>query len=136
MSGIWGFAPLSPEEGAAIWRKLQGFYDHGLILVAEIDGKPAGLCLTLSALRRNAGVGLAAPRTARLAVLAVLPPFRFKGLEAALLIECFRSARRSGVMHFEFSQIAESNQMMNKIIQSTDQTRKSRVYRVYQKTRK
>jgi len=131
LSEIWGFAPLSSEEGAAIWHKLQGFYDHSLILVAEIDGKPAGLCLTLSALRRSTGVSV--PRTARLAVLAVLPPFRFKGLEAALIIECFRRARRSGVIRFEFSQIAESNQMMNKIIQNADWAMRSRVYRVYRK---
>ncbi|MDD4239777.1 MAG: hypothetical protein PHT62_14710 [Desulfotomaculaceae bacterium] len=133
MSGIWGFAPLSPEEGAAIWRKLQGFYDPSLLLVAEIDGKPAGLCLTLSVLKRNSGMAMAGPQTARLAVLAVLPAFRFKGLEAALIIECFRRACRRGVMRFEFSQIAENNQMMNKIIQSADQARKSRVYRVYRK---
>jgi GNAT superfamily N-acetyltransferase len=133
MPGIWGFAPLSPEEGAATWRKLQGFYDPGLILVAEIDGKPAGLCLTLSLLRRNSGMALAGPPAARLAVLAVLPYYRFRGLEAALIIECLRRARRRGVMRFEFSQIAESNQMMNKIIQNMGQSRKGRVYRVYRK---
>lgn len=133
MAGIWGFMPLSPEEGAAIWQKLQGFYDHGLILVAEMNGKPVGLCLTLSSLRRNSDMALAGLKTARLAVLAVLPAFRFKGLEAALIIECFRRARRRGVIYFEFSQIAESNQMMNKIIQSTDRVRQSRVYRVYRK---
>lgn len=132
MRDIWGFAPLSPEEGTAIWRKLQGFYDHGLILIAEIDGKPAGLCLTLSLLRRN--MVTAVPATARLAVLAVLPSFRFKGLEAALIVECIRRARRKGIISFEFSQIAESNKMMNKIIQNTGRSRKSRIYRVYRKT--
>ena len=134
MQGIWGFAPLSPEEGTAVLSRLKGFYDPGLILIAEVDEKPAGLCLTLLALRRNSGGALAGPRTARLAVLAVLPPFRFKGLEAALIIECIRRAVRRGVMRFEFSQIAESNRMMNKIIQNTGQARKGRVYRVYRKT--
>ncbi|TEB17181.1 hypothetical protein Psfp_00685 [Pelotomaculum sp. FP] len=134
MPGIWGFAPLSPEEGAAIWRRLKGFYDPGLILIAEVDGKPAGLCLTLLALRRNTGMALAGPGAARLAVLAVLPPFRFKGLEAALILECIRRAGRRGVMRFELSQIAESNRMMNKIIQNMGQARKGRVYRVYRRT--
>jgi GNAT superfamily N-acetyltransferase len=132
MQDIWGFAPLSPEEGAAVWRKLQGFYDKSLILIAEVSGKPAGLCLTLSAKIRN--VAAAVPKTARLAVLAVLPAFRFMGLEAALIAECFRRARRRGVITFEFSQVAENNRMMNKIIQSTGGSRKSSVYQVYRKT--
>jgi GNAT superfamily N-acetyltransferase len=129
---IWGFAPLSPEEGAAIWRKLQGYYDKSLILIAEVNGKPAGLCLTLSAIRRN--VVTAVPKTARLAVLAVLPAYRFKGIEATLIAECFRRAQRKGIINLEFSQIAENNRMMNKIIQSTGWSRKSRVYQVYRKT--
>lgn len=133
MPDVWGFAPLSPEEGAAIWSKLRGFYDPGLILVAEIDGKPAGLCLTLSLLKRNSGMLPAGPKTARLAVLAVLPAYRFKGLEAVLIIECLRRARQRGVMRFEFSQIAESNQMMNKIIQNMGQATKGRSYRVYRR---
>jgi GNAT superfamily N-acetyltransferase len=131
MQDIWGFAPLSPEEGAAIWRRLKGFYDPGLILIAEMDGKPAGLCLTLSLLKRNSGMALAGSRTARLAVLAVLPAFRFKGLEAALILECILRARRRGVLRFELSQIAESNRMMNKIIQNMGQAKKGKTYRVY-----
>lgn len=134
MPDIWGFTPLSPEEGVAIWRKLQGVYDPGLILIAEVNGKPAGLCLTLSLSGRNSAITLAGSRSARLAVLAVLPAFRFKGLEAALIMECFRRARRRGIVLLEFSQIAESNRMMNKIIRNTGHARKSRVYQVYRRT--
>lgn len=134
MADIWGFVPLSPEEGSAIWRKLQSYYDPGLILVAEKEGKPVGLCLALSILGRSFSMALAGPRTARLAVLAVLPPLRFKGLEAALVMECIHRARQRGVIRLEFSQIAESNRMMNKIIHNTGQVKKNRVYRVYRKT--
>jgi predicted N-acetyltransferase YhbS len=78
-------------------------------------------------------MALAGPPAARLAVLAVLPYYRFKGLEAALIIECLRRARRRGVMRFEFSQIAESNRMMNKIIQNMAQAKRGKVYHVYRK---
>lgn len=127
MHEIWGYAALSPEEGTAIWRKLASYYDTGLILIAEFDGQPAGLCLVLCPLRRNL---LAAP-AARLAVLSVLPRYRLKGLEAALILESARRLRARGVASLELSLVAENNFMMNSIIQSLQGVTRSRVYSVY-----
>ena len=129
MDKLWGFVPLSPVEGAAVWRKLGKFYDPDLILIAEIAGKPAGLCLALCPAIRSPF----APLNARLAVLAVLPRYRFKGLEAVMLLECAHRARRKGVYVMELSLVAENNSMMNKIIQGMEGIQKSRVYRVYKK---
>ncbi|BAF58280.1 MAG: hypothetical protein HPY89_09850 [Pelotomaculum sp.] len=127
MAEIWGFVPLSPEEGTAILQRLKGIYDPGLVLVAEVDGRPAGLCL---ALHPGSRIPFARP-DARLAVLAVLPRFRFRGLEAALILECARRAWRRGITGMEFSLVSENNWMMNNIIQSMERARKNRVYRVY-----
>ena len=131
MDEIWGFAALSPAEGAAIWRKLKGNYDPALILVAEVDGEPAGLCLTLCPLRLKCFSSPASCFNARLAVLSILPQYRRKGLEAALLLESARRARTRGVITLELSLVAENNIMMNRIIQSLPGTKKSREYKVY-----
>lgn len=128
MNEIWGFVPLSPDEGSAILRRLRGFYDPDLILLAEIDGKPAGLCLAMAFIKRTA---FSARLNARLAVLAVLPQYRFKGLEAALILECIRRARRKGISGIELSLVAENNAMMNKIIQSLEGVEKNKIYRIY-----
>lgn len=129
---VWGYVPLSPEEGTAIWRRLKGSYDPGLILVAEIAGEPAGLCLVLSPHRGRLPAGPALPR-ARLAVLAVRPRYRFKGLEAVLLQEGARRARARGITSVEISQVAENNLMMNRIIKNLELTDRARVYRIYKK---
>lgn len=131
MHEIWGFAALSPAEGAAIWRKLKGYYDPALILVAEVDSMPAGLCLTLCPVRRKCFSDPAGCFNARLAVLSVLPQYRHKGLEASLILESAHRARARGVTTLELSLVAENNIMMNRIIQSLPGTKKSREYKVY-----
>lgn len=131
MGEIWGFVPLSPEEASSIWLKLRRGVDPDLILVAEFAGKPAGLCLALNPVSR--APFLPVRSNARLAVLAVLPQYRFKGLEAALILECARRALRKGTADMELSLVAENNTMMNKIIQSMEGVKISRVYKVYKK---
>lgn len=131
MKEIWGFVPLSPEEGSATWRRLRGAYDPDLILVAEIGGEPAGLCLVMLPVRRAPFMGLHGPLRARLAVLAVLPQYRFRGLEAALIMECARRARRKGIYAAELSLVAENNSMMNRIILNLEGVKKNRIYKVY-----
>lgn len=130
MHEIWGYAALSPEEGSAIWQKLRGHYDPALILVAEVDGTPAALCLVLCPLQKYFFPGPAGTN-ARLAVLSVLPRYRLKGLEAALIIESARRARARGVVNLELSLVAENNTMMNRIIQSLPGITRSRIYKVY-----
>lgn len=131
MREIWGFVPLSPEEAAAIWNKLKGFYDPELILVAEVSGKPAGLCLALLPLKaRSFSIASIRP-TARLAVFAVLPQFRSRGIEALLILEFINRAYRKGVSLMEFSLVAGSNTMMNRIIQNFEQVKRNRLYKIY-----
>ena len=130
---IWGFTDLSPAEGTAVWKRIKGYFDPRLALIAEMNGQPAGLCLAL----RPAGTGsfssLAGQFNARLALLAVLPRYRLQGLEALLILECFRRARHLGVVTIEFSLIAENNVMMNRIIKKLGALKRSRVYRIYKK---
>ncbi|OPX84244.1 MAG: hypothetical protein A4E53_04020 [Pelotomaculum sp. PtaB.Bin104] len=131
MNAGWGFAPLTPREGSAIWAKIKNFCDPSLIIIAEIDGKPAGLCLILCPVQKPHYTNLSGRLTARLAVLAVLPQYRLKGLEAAMILECAKRARNKGIGTLELSQVAENNPMMNRIIQSLGDIRRDREYRIY-----
>lgn len=133
MKDIWGYAHLSPAEGAAIWKKLRSFFDPRLILFAEVNCEPAGICLSMGTVRRTFFMNQASDLNVRLAILAVLPPYRFKGIEAALIMECIRRARGRGIATIELSLVAESNFMMNTIIKNLDGVRKSRSYAVYRK---
>ncbi len=132
MSELWGFVSLSPQEGAAIWQKLRTFYDPDLILIAEISGEPVGLCLALCPATRSRSLlsGLPGRLNVRLAVLAVLPRYRFKGLESALILELSQRVRHKGIPCIECSLVAENNFMMNRIIQSMEGVSKNRIYRV------
>jgi GNAT superfamily N-acetyltransferase len=131
MDVIWGFTDLSPAEGTAVWKKLKGYFDPRLALIAEMNGQPAGLCLALRPAGRRTFSGLPGQLNARLAVLAVLPRYRLQGLEALLILECFRRARNLGFITIEFSLIAENNVMMNRIIERLGAVDRSRVYRIY-----
>jgi len=132
MNDGWGFVPLSAMEGSAIWQKLRGFCEPGLVLVAEINGNPAGLCLAIYPVIKPFFSGLSGRSSLRLAVLAVLPQYRLRGLEAALILECIRRARGKGIYVMELSQVAENNLMMNHIIQSLGNVQSDRIYSIYQ----
>ncbi|MDF9406893.1 GNAT family N-acetyltransferase [Pelotomaculum isophthalicicum JI] len=132
MSDGWGFVSLSASEGSAIWRKLHGVCEPGLVLVAEIDEEPAGLCLGIYPIIKPSFPRLFSQPSLRLAVLAVLPQHRLKGLEAALILEFIRRARRIGISTIELSQVADNNLMMNHIIKSLGNNQCERIYGIYQ----
>ncbi|KUK83240.1 MAG: Uncharacterized protein XD97_0232 [Pelotomaculum thermopropionicum] len=131
MNKMWGFTPLSPEEGAAVLCRLRGLYDPGLILLAERSGEPAALCLGLYPLGRSPFAGGSGRFTGRLAVLAVLPEYRFKGLETILILELTGRARSRGVSALEISQVVENNIMMNRILHNLPGVHKTGVHKIY-----
>ncbi|MCG9966502.1 GNAT family N-acetyltransferase [Pelotomaculum terephthalicicum JT] len=132
MNNGWGFVPLSASEGSAIWRKLHGACERGMVLIAEINGEPAGICLAIYPIIKQSLPALFSRPSLRLAVLAVLPEHRLKGLEAALILEFIRRARGKGISTIELSQVAENNLMMNHIIKRLGNNQNERTYRVYQ----
>ncbi len=132
MNKMWGFTPLSPEEGAAVWCRLKGFYDPGLVLLAEKSGKPAALCLGLYPAGGAPFPGRSSRSIGRLAVLAVLPEYRFKGLETVLILELAGRARSRGITAFEISQVVENNIMMKRILDNLPGVNKTGVHKVYQ----
>ena len=57
----------------------RSFADPNLLLIAEIHKKPAGMCITLPNYKAYS------PKSCRVAVLAVVPEFRHKGIAALLM---------------------------------------------------
>jgi hypothetical protein len=43
----WGFVPMTNEEMDLSAESMKPFYDPSLIIIAELDGKPAGIALTI-----------------------------------------------------------------------------------------
>lgn len=126
MRATWGFIPLSPAEGIAVLHNLRFFVDPSMFLFAEIDGKAVALCMTLP--ERNP-----AAKIARLAVLAVIPDYRFKGLEALLLLKSLMVLRQKGFVALEISLVGEDNTMAKRIVTNLLGEKIIRRYRVYRK---
>ncbi|RJQ31570.1 MAG: N-acetyltransferase [Peptococcaceae bacterium] len=126
MRATWGFMPLSSAEGIAVLRGLRLFADPSMILFAEVGGHAVALCMTLPGFDPKT-------KTARLAVLAVVPEYRFKGLEALLILESLAVLRRKGFVALEISLVGEDNIMVKRIIANLLEERIAKRYRVYRK---
>jgi GNAT superfamily N-acetyltransferase len=124
MATVWGFAPLTEREVDAF---LQGLAtrSQGIYLLADTATGPAGLSLSLPG-----GLSGAADFF-RLAILGVIPEYQNRGLAAVLILETVDAYVRSGCRQVEFSLVAESNTLMNRIVELSEAaiTRRCRVYR-------
>lgn len=106
----WGFVPVSIEDLLAAADDLRAIANPDMIMIAERDGEPAGVALSLPnfnellARLKRTPHWLRLPhlfwlmktrriRTARQVIYGILPKFRDRGLHAWLLHEQFRCAR-------------------------------------------
>ncbi len=147
----WGFVPLTDNEMEHLGQELKMIIDPDLVYIAEVDGKPAGICLGLpdvyQALRKarpqpnvwSLPITLAKflwyrrkVDAFRLWALGVVPEYRALGIEALLMVETARGSFRKGYKRSEMSWILESNDMMNRIIERLG-GRVYKTYRVYEK---
>jgi GNAT superfamily N-acetyltransferase len=97
----WGHVPITAEEFAFKAKDMKAVLDHGLIRIAEYEGRVVGLTLALPdlnvAIRKSRGrllpwgwLRLLRAKhgdRARCMLLGVIPGFRRRGIEAALLSE-------------------------------------------------
>jgi hypothetical protein len=110
LSRNWGFFPISMEDLLGAAEDMRAIADPDMILIAEKDGEPAGVALSLPNfnellihlkktphwLRLPHTLWLMKTRrisTARQIVYGILPQFRDRGLHAWLLHEQFRCAK-------------------------------------------
>ena len=131
--GLWGFVPMTWEEFSARASEFRAFYKPELVLIAEVDGEPAGFGLALpdvnAALRRVGGRLLPLGwlrlvrdvprlRTGRFILAGVLP--RFVGLGVAPLIAraMADAGRRVGMEDVELSLVQATNSRMRRVIEA------------------
>lgn len=148
----WGHVPLTEHEIDHTVRGLKQFADPELILVAEINGEPVGIAVTLPNVNRPLHAAYPNPKTpelwtllkflwhrrkmvnsVRFVLLGVLPEHRMSGIDAALIWETLQTAMRKGYIGGELSWVLETNEAMNRI-GKIGGGHVYRTYRVYERT--
>ena len=145
LDGHWGHVPLSAAETDHLARGLRWLLISELALFAEVDQEPIGVALALPdynpCIKRSGGrlfpCGLlrllaAKRRIKRLRVVAAnaLPQWQRSGIGPALIAALLEAALQRGAEHFEFSWIAESNELSHGTLENLG-ARRTKVYRVY-----
>lgn len=143
----WNFMPLSVAAARTFAKELAGHLDPEAVLIAEVDGKPAGLSIGLPDLNEFLHELRGWPRWLRLpgllwrlktrrcrrgrwAVFGMLPEYRKKGGTILLIYEAIMRGRTRYVSS-EMSWTQESNAEVNRIAEVMGLTPSKR-YRVYE----
>lgn len=119
----WGSETLTVSEAMSYLNNYRSFTDPDLLLAVEVNGEPAGICLTLPTSNRSC----------RVAVLAAVPKYRTKGIAALLMHETAVRLLYKGYQQAELSLILENNTMMNRLLNDSFKLRLIKRYRVYRK---
>jgi GNAT superfamily N-acetyltransferase len=148
----WGFVPMSSAEFRHHAEHLRQFADPEWILIAEVDGEPAGFCLTipdvneaikplngrlttwgipigLLRLTRN----LRRIRTGRLVSLGVLPQFRRRGTIELFILRTIEVGHQLGITGAELGWTLEDNDHINIPIQRVG-GRRYKTFRIFSKS--
>ncbi len=144
----WGFTPYEPADLDHYAREMQLAYDRDWFMVAEIDGEPIAMAITVpdlnQVLRRMNGrifpTGwwhfLRRRRIidrVRVGFLGVRPRFQHTGVAAALYMEHFAtSARHPRIKGGETGWILETNRAMNRGMEAMH-GRVVKRYRIYER---
>ncbi len=150
----WGFVPLTPPEIKDVGVKLKPIVYNDLIMIAEVDGKPAAFMITLPDLNEaikplNGSLlpfgwaklllWLRKPRsrTVRVPLMGVVKELQASRLASQLAFMMIEYIRRASVEHYgatrgEIGWILDDNQGMRSIAE-TIESRVNKVYQVYEK---
>lgn len=142
----WGFVPISMEDLLMAANDLRAIADPAMIMIAEQDGEPAGVALSLPNFNELLGPLKRTPRwlrlphllwlmktrrirTGRQVVYGIVPKFRDRGLHAWLLHEQFSRAR-SYYTDAELGWIEENNSeiLSNAVMMGGSLKRRWRIY--------
>lgn len=128
----WGYVPVCPEEAADLARQLRPIIDPAIVHIAEDDGGPCGVALSLpdaNWLVRAIGgrlwpwgwLRLLRLRHripwARFMALAVLPGRRATGISVRLLAATHRAWLARGYQYAELGQVFDDNAMMRRVLE-------------------
>ncbi len=138
--------PMDEAEFIGFANELKRIIDPELVLVAEMDGQPIGICVTLpdfnQVLRHVNGRLLPVGwlkflwyrrriNVASLKIVGVLEPYRGKGIEGAFFVETARRLIAKGYAWVDFSLIAAENDNAIRLVENVGVER-YKVYRTYE----
>ncbi len=142
----WGFIPMDDEDFAYSAKDMKSMVDPEFVLIAEMDDKPIGFALTLpdfnQATQPMKGKMypfgwlkfLLAKRHinyARMPLMGVLPEYRRKGVDLALVYTAMQATFAKGITSGELSWILDDNRTMNRILESYG-AQVYKTYRIYE----
>jgi len=125
----WGFVPMTDAETESMAKRLKPLIVPELLILAEVNGKPAAFAVALPDYNQVLGKldGRLGPvaiakflwysrkiRDIRVLAMGVTEEFRKKGLEGLLYLEAFKAAVKKGYARAEMSWILEDNVLMQR----------------------
>ncbi len=125
----WGFVPMTDAETESLAKRLQPLLVPELMLMAEVNGKPAAFLVAVPDYNQVLGKmnGALGPlgiakflwysrkiTAIRVMAMGVSEEFRKKGIEGLLYLEAFKAAAKKGYERAEFSWILEDNILMQR----------------------
>jgi len=126
----WGFVPMPEDEFNHTGKSLRQLIDPGLVLIAEIDGEPAGFSMAVPDINqvlirlngrlfpfgifkliwhtkiRNKITGL------RMLTMGVVHKYQRRGIDNIFFVETYNRASALGYQWAELSWILETNELM------------------------
>jgi GNAT superfamily N-acetyltransferase len=152
MRDHWGFVHLTEDEFLAYAKQISKIAQEEQVLIAEVEGKPVGVSVTLpdinEAIKPLNGklttwglpIGLLKVArnmrriaTARVMILDVLEGYRRRGVAELLILRTLDYGKN--VLHYDAAELGwtlEDNDMVNRTIESVG-GRRYKTYRVYEK---
>jgi len=152
-SGQWSVVPALPDEVAKVAQDLRLILAPDLAFIAELDGRPVGMCITLPNLNEATRdlngkllpigwakllwrLKVSGVRSGRLMMLGIRQELRGKrkyaGLSMAMYVEIARRAQKLGYTWGELSWTREDNGPVNAGILAMG-ARVYKKYRIYEK---
>jgi GNAT superfamily N-acetyltransferase len=149
-SDIWGFVPPTRAEFDYLAKEMQTIIDPSLVLLAQHESTPIGFALSLpdihpllKLLPRGRMLSWQLPRfllrayggrirQARTMLIGVLPSYRRRGIEAALIDNTIEAIRRHGYIGSELGWVMSNNHILVNMLERLGAKRTKR-YAIFER---
>ncbi|MFC2029603.1 GNAT family N-acetyltransferase [Chloroflexota bacterium] len=147
----WGFVPLTDNEMEHLAQEMKMVLDPDIVFLAEVDGKPVGVSISLPEINQAMIKARPQPNTWSLPLtlvkflwyrrkinamrawaVGVIPGYRRMGIEALFTVDTVQAAFRKGFKRYEMGWTLESNDLVNRIAERLG-GEIYKTYRIYEK---
>lgn len=142
----WGAIPMTEEEMNYLAEDLKKIIVPELVLIAEVNGQPAGFSLCLpdynQVLKKLNGklspLGMVKAlwyarqiKSLRMITMGVIKEYQKRGIDVLIYIESIKQAIAKGYENAELSWVLEDNDLMNRTLKSFG-SKLYKTYRIYE----